>query len=134
MASFAVSFLTTFLCDFFLLPICFFRNNRGDTNSGIPKGKQAFSAKSLKSHSASREGMKRGNNDSSSQKRTNAQGKDQAEDQENFLYEDPYVDTYEEEDIVDPKEEEELEKRELEGIDEERELHGVSRFLAGSHL
>ena len=111
-----------------------FRNRREGSNFGIPKGGQPFSAKSLKSHSASLEGMKRGINGNSSQKRTNAQGKDQAEDQENFLYEDPYVDTFEEEDIVDPKEEEELEKRELEGIDEEREVHGVSRFLARTHF
>lgn len=69
--------------------------------------------------------MKRGNNRDSSQKRTNVWGNGQAEDQENILYEDPYIDTYEEEDIVDPKEEEEIEKRELEGIDEEREVHDV---------
>lgn len=74
--------------------------------------------------------MKRGSNGDSSRKRTNAQGNGQAEDQENIIYEDPYIDTYEEEDIVEEKEEEELEKRELAGYDEDREVHGV-RLLLG---
>lgn len=41
------------------------------------------------------------------------------------MFEDPFIDTYEEEDIVDEKEEKELEQRELQGQDEDNERHNV---------
>lgn len=74
--------------------------------------------------------MKRGAGGEESGKKQNVTTNEPQEDNTHVIYEDPFIDQYEEEDIVDEKEEDEGKVEELGGDEEENERHDVRIWRA----